>query len=75
MARSHAVWIVTHDNLPLASFTVKHELVTYLKRFAISDVRIFKLPDGTPIRANIQPDGSVSYERTEPQEFKLEDLV
>lgn len=36
MARSHSIWVVvgTTDEmaLPLACFTVKHELITWLKR-------------------------------------------
>jgi hypothetical protein len=50
MARAHAVWVVMDkDKFPIAAFTVKHELVTWIERQfmgALAHCVIWKLPDG-----------------------------
>lgn len=50
MARSTCVYVVVNDEgLPWAAFTVKHELVSFLRRLG-PDVdlvpAVFRLPDG-----------------------------
>lgn len=54
MARAHSVWIVSpasFDN-PIAAFTVKHELITWLTRMnaegSYTDALIHVLHDGHP---------------------------
>jgi hypothetical protein len=51
MARAYNIWIVTDevDNRVVRAFTVKHELVTYLKGMPHPDWRyhsVTRLPDG-----------------------------
>lgn len=50
MARAHTIWIVVDElgGVPLAAFTVKHELVTWAERHPniLADCRIFSVPDG-----------------------------
>lgn len=56
MARSHAIWLVTYDGfgkeLPEAAFTVKHELVTYLRQYeekfgGFEHLSLYRMSDGT----------------------------
>lgn len=48
MARSTYVYVVTHLNAPRATFTVKHELETWLSRQGRIrfGFRVFRFPDG-----------------------------
>lgn len=50
MARSTAVWVVLSDDPdPLATFTVKHEMKSWLEREHSGDLerlKILKMPDG-----------------------------
>lgn len=51
MARSHSVWVVTHRDPstahPIAAFTVKHELKTWLtRRRKLPLVWVYRLGDG-----------------------------
>lgn len=53
MARAQTIWVVFQDPLPLplGTFTVKHEMVTYLRRhpeYPVDSLRIFRYPDGGP---------------------------
>ena len=44
MARAHNVYVVMRQSLPIAGFTVKHEMVAWLER------RAKKRPLRTPVR-------------------------
>jgi len=50
MSRSLYVYVVSDDvgRFPLATFTVKRELVNYLKKLGRSDVFVCRMPDGDP---------------------------
>lgn len=54
MARSKGIWVVitAHNNIPIATFTVKHELATWLKKekhyYGVRHWEIYKMPDGPP---------------------------
>lgn len=43
MARSETVWVVIHEGKPVAAFTVKHELRTWLNRFPPEGVARLRL--------------------------------
>lgn len=48
MARSVTIWLVTgSESEPLAAFTVKHELVTWLERWQMreDDCTVWKMAD------------------------------
>jgi hypothetical protein len=50
MPRAHSIWIAVSDGNPIAAFTVKHELKTWLSEFdrnsaAWLTLQVFKLPD------------------------------
>lgn len=47
MARAYNIWVVIPQGrmIPIASFTVKHELKTWLSRRA-PEYHIYKIPDG-----------------------------
>ncbi len=51
MSRSSVIWVVMKPgrHLPRATFTVKHEMVTWMKRNEPdpSKVEVFKMGDGT----------------------------
>lgn len=48
MARSHATYVVLLDGLPLAGFTVRHELVTWLDRqgSVARELEVWRCGDG-----------------------------
>ena len=48
MARSSYIYVVPNDEgLPFMAFTVKHELVSWLRRNGHDDIMcVFRLPDG-----------------------------
>lgn len=49
MARSHYVYVCTINHHPVAAFTVKHELKTWVEREfskVPTNLRIERLPDG-----------------------------
>jgi hypothetical protein len=48
MARAHTVWIVIKNKTPVCAFTVKHELISWLKenRKGWNLWEVWKLPDG-----------------------------
>jgi hypothetical protein len=49
MARAHSIWVVVDGGVPVAAFTVKHELVTWLNRYgpdARSYFKLYKIRDG-----------------------------
>lgn len=53
MARSHAIWLLTYKTCieppmwPVAAFTVKHEMKTYLdrNRWQWDELRLYKMID------------------------------
>jgi hypothetical protein len=50
VARSTYVYVVLDgqiDERPIAGFTVKHELVTWLQRTDVRGLRVFRLRDGS----------------------------
>ena len=47
MARSNAIWVVTKAHDLMASFTVKHELITWLRRqVSLEHTFVQRTPDG-----------------------------
>ncbi|MCK9272919.1 hypothetical protein M0P65_05220 [Candidatus Gracilibacteria bacterium] len=49
MARSHSIYIVQSEEEKLiGGFTVKHELVSFLKKLTVKVKKIYKLRDNHP---------------------------
>jgi hypothetical protein len=51
MARAHTVWVLVAAGVPRGAFTVKKELVRYLKQYPNlkdSPLYVFRCPDGRP---------------------------
>jgi hypothetical protein len=49
MARSSSLYAVFQDVNPIAGFTVRHELITWLKRWQpeyLDFMHVYKFPDG-----------------------------
>jgi hypothetical protein len=49
MARAHSIWVVVEGGVPRAAFTVKHELMAWLRRYSFEtrmDWRYYKIRDG-----------------------------
>jgi len=59
MARAHAVWVVMAGNqaLPVGTWTVKHELATWLKRGThdVSKLEVYRYPDGWRVPVPADP--------------------
>lgn len=75
MARSHAVWVVVGiaSSRPVATFTVKHELVTWMKdRIQPRLFRYFRHVDGCPRRWDHDLG---RYEHIDPVEFTVDQLL
>lgn len=54
MARAHSIWVVTSEGgrLPIAAFTVKHELQSWLDKrdpFSLPVAFVFRLHDGAKV--------------------------
>lgn len=45
MARSNCVYVVMDEDLPVAGFTVKHELVSWVRRYGYEPLTIWRLKD------------------------------
>jgi hypothetical protein len=49
MARSTYIWTVFKGSHLIGTFTVKHEMITWLgKRTDFYGVRVYRMPDGNP---------------------------
>jgi hypothetical protein len=54
MARAHSIWLVEYNDgydsqWPVGTFTVKHELVTWLgKQASLDNLLVYKMKDGIP---------------------------
>lgn len=79
MARSHAVWVLMQVDrtanlgLPVAAFTVKHELMTWLdrNRWQWSVLRLYRMLDGpNPVAAYRE-----QYEEPTVQELDIWELM
>lgn len=47
MARSTYVYVVVVLDTPIAAFTVKHELLSWLNRHPLKDARVWRVHDNT----------------------------
>lgn len=55
MSRAYAIWVVTQDAEPIAGFTVKHEMITWLRRRSdVAELLIYRVPDGFPDKSRVE---------------------
>jgi hypothetical protein len=48
MARASGIWIVRRGAAICGVFTVKHEMVTYLEKQALTNIRVTRFQDALP---------------------------
>jgi hypothetical protein len=72
MARSRAIWVVMENDCLRAAFTVKHELVTWLRSQSFASLRFcaFRCPDGIWYRHQDR-----DWAREEPRPVSIRELI
>ncbi len=56
MSRSNYVYVVLDLNRPVAGFTVKHELKTWLGNYYVPTMKIFRIRDHGPTQNPLEID-------------------